>query len=99
MSDCPSRKSIYYTERESKEALIRIHVKYQNSSTRAFYTCDQCGYLHLTSSGEMDDALKQAQQAGKINQLSESDHWTQVELISLKPRVANLFKMIKISYL
>ena len=76
MSDCPSRKSIYYTEREAKEALIRIHVKYQNSSTRAFYTCDQCGYLHLTSSGEMDDALKQAQQAGKINQLSESDHWT-----------------------
>lgn len=76
MSDCLSRKSIFYTEQEAKEALIRIHVKYQNSSTRAFYACDQCGHLHLTSSGEMDDTLKQAQQEGRIDELSESDHWT-----------------------
>ena len=76
MSDCPSRKIIFYTEQEAKEALISIHVKYQNSSTRSFYTCDQCGYLHLTSSGDIDNTLKQAQEAGRIDQLSESDHWT-----------------------
>ncbi len=76
MSDCPSRKIIFYTEQEAKEALISIHVKYQNSSTRSFYTCDQCGYLHLTSSGDIDNTLKLAQEAGRIDQLSESDHWT-----------------------
>ena len=76
MSDCPSKKIIYYSEQEAKEALIRIHVKYQNSATRTFYTCDQCGHFHLTSSGEIDDTLKQAQQAGRIDQLSESEYWT-----------------------
>ncbi len=75
MSVCTSRKIIYYSEQDAKEALIRLHVKYQNSSTRTFYTCDQCGYFHLTSSGEIDDALKEAQQTKKIDQLSEADYW------------------------
>jgi len=30
----------------------------------------------LTSSGDMDDTLKQAKQEGRIDELSESDHWT-----------------------
>ena len=75
MSVCPSRKIIYYNEQEAKEGLIKLHVKYLNSSTRTFYTCSQCGYFHLTSSGEIDDTLKQAQQTGRINQLSEADYW------------------------
>ncbi len=75
MNVCPSRKIIYYNEQEAKEALIKLHVKYQNSSTRTFYKCSQCGYFHLTSSGEIDDTLKQAQQTGRIDQLSEADYW------------------------
>ena len=75
MSVCTSRKIIYYSEQEAKEALIRLHVKYQNSSTRTFYTCDQYGYFHLTSSGEIDNTLKEAQQAGRIDKFSEADYW------------------------
>jgi hypothetical protein len=75
MIDCPSRKIIYYSEKEAKEFLIMLHVKYQNSSTRTFYTCDQCGYFHLTFLGEIDDTLKQAEQVGRIDQLREADYW------------------------
>ncbi|NQW27613.1 MAG: hypothetical protein HQ474_06855 [Flammeovirgaceae bacterium] len=76
MSNCPSRKRIFYTSSEAEEELLRIHVKYQNSTTATFYTCDDCGYFHLTSSGDQHQVVKRAFEDGKIDQMRESAFWT-----------------------
>lgn len=69
---------MYLTQVQAEEALIAARTTYSYSHGHgpiAVYQCDDCGYFHLTSKGEVNPKLAASVQSGKIKRQQEADHW------------------------
>ena len=59
-------------------ALIEARTRFEyrlGSGPVAVYKCEDCGYYHLTSKGEMNVRLAQYLKEGKIERQKEADRW------------------------
>jgi hypothetical protein len=75
---CISTKKVYLSESLAEEALIdaRIQFEYPNGlGPIATYRCEDCGYYHLTSSGIMNERLKEYLASGKIDRQKTANQW------------------------
>jgi hypothetical protein len=77
MIKCPTGKRIYVTESLAEDALIDAHSRHQYSGTGpiAIYQCEECGYYHFTSKGEMNKKLAEQIASGKIKRQQEANQW------------------------
>lgn len=79
MSTCSSGKRSYLNEDVAVEALIEAHVHFdyrKHSGPVAVYRCDSCGQFHLTSSGPMNQKLRQAIDDGTLEKLRMAKKWS-----------------------
>jgi hypothetical protein len=75
---CISHKRIYQTHQLAVDALInaRTHFDYApNAGPIAVYQCEDCGYFHLTSKGEINETLAKHLKDGKIQLEKEANRW------------------------
>lgn len=77
MLKCPTGKRVYPTETMAEDALIDAHSRHQYSGTGpiAVYQCEDCGYYHFTSKGEMNKKLAEQIVSGKIKRQQEANQW------------------------
>ncbi|HEV8515529.1 MAG TPA: hypothetical protein VGQ59_19735 [Cyclobacteriaceae bacterium] len=77
MLKCPTGKRVYVTEAMAEDALIDAHSRHQYSGTGpiSFYQCEDCGYYHFTSKGEMNKKLAEQIASGKIKRQQEANQW------------------------
>jgi hypothetical protein len=79
MSTCVSNKRIYLTQSIAEDVLIELWAKYDyaaNQGPCAVYKCDDCGYYHLTSTGEMNSRLAEQLANGTLKRRKEANRWT-----------------------
>ena len=74
MPICSTRKKVYQTPEMAEDALLEAHVKF-NRGPIAVYKCEDCGYYHLTSHGQMNEKLASYIASGKIKQQKEANDW------------------------
>jgi len=75
---CISQKRIYQTHEQAEEALINARTRFDypaQAGPVAVYHCDDCGYFHLTSKGEINERLARELAAGSIERQKVADHW------------------------
>jgi len=74
---CRSGKRVYLTEILAEEALIDAHNRHPYAGTGpiAVYPCEECGYFHFTSKGEMNKKLAEQISSGKIKRQQEAAQW------------------------
>jgi len=77
MLKCPTGKRVYATESLAEDALIDAHSRHQytGSGPIAIYRCEDCGYYHFTSKGEMNKRLAEQIASGKIKRQQEANQW------------------------
>jgi len=77
MRKCPTGKRIYLTESLAEEALIDAHSRHHYAGTGpiAVYQCEECGYYHFTSKGNMNETLARQITSGKIKRQLEANQW------------------------
>jgi hypothetical protein len=76
MRTCPTKKRQYLTQVQAEEALIEARKAYpQREGPIAVYQCDDCGYYHLTSKGEVNSRLAEFLKSHKMDLHREADHW------------------------
>jgi len=77
MLKCPTGKRVYLTEAMAEDALIDAHSRHQYAGTGpiAVYQCEDCGYYHFTSRGEMNKKLAEQIASGKIKRQQEANQW------------------------
>jgi hypothetical protein len=78
MLTCPSHKKVYLTQEIAEDALIEARTRYDyaaNDGPIGVYKCDDCGYFHLTSQGEVNAKLSKFQSDGKIDLQKEANRW------------------------
>lgn len=78
MIKCVSHKKVYPTQALAEEALIDARTRFQyrkHQGPVAVYKCEDCGYYHLTSQGDMNPRLASDLAAGKIDLQKEANHW------------------------
>jgi hypothetical protein len=77
MLKCQTGKRVYITESLAEDALIDAHSRHQYSGTGpiAIYQCEECGYYHFTSKGEMNKKLAEQIASGKIKRQQEANQW------------------------
>ncbi len=78
MIRCVSNKKVYLTEDIAEQALIEAHTQFEytrGSGPVAVYRCDDCGYYHLTSQGQMNQTLERLLKDGKIQRQKEANQW------------------------
>jgi hypothetical protein len=77
MLKCQTGKRVYITESLAEDALIDAHSRHQYSGTGpiAVYQCEECGYYHFTSKGEMNKKLAEQIASGKIKRQQEANQW------------------------
>jgi hypothetical protein len=77
MLKCPTGKRVYLTEAMAEDALIDAHSRHQYAGTGpiAVYQCEDCGYYHFTSKGEMNKKLAEQITGGKIKRQQEANQW------------------------
>jgi hypothetical protein len=77
MLKCSTGKRIYITESLAEDALIDAHSRHQYAGTGpvAVYQCEECGYYHFTSKGEMNKKLAEQIANGKIKRQQEANQW------------------------
>ena len=77
MIKCSTGKRVYMTETLAEDALIDAHGRHQYSGTGpiAIYPCEDCGYYHFTSKGEMNKKLVEQIASGKIKRQQEASQW------------------------
>jgi hypothetical protein len=78
MLTCRTGKRVYQTETIAEEALIDTHSRHQYSGTGpiAIYQCEECGYYHFTSKGQMNKRLAQQIASGKIKLQQKANEWS-----------------------
>jgi len=61
----------------AEDALIDAHSRHQYAGTGpiAVYQCEDCGYYHFTSRGEMNKKLAEQIASGKIKRQQEANQW------------------------
>lgn len=74
---CVSNKKVYQTRELAEEALIEAHsqFEYKGGGPIAVYQCEDCGYFHLTSKGQMNQRLADLLKEGKIGRAREANQW------------------------
>jgi hypothetical protein len=77
MLKCPTGKRIYVAESLAEDALIDMHSRHQYTGTGpiAIYRCEDCGYYHFTSKGEMNKKLAEQIANGEIKRQQEANQW------------------------
>jgi len=77
MIKCFTGKRVYTTEALAEDALIDAHSRHQYPGTGpiAIYRCEDCGYYHFTSKGEMNKKLVEQIANGKIKRQQEANQW------------------------
>ena len=77
MFKCSTGKRVYVTESLAEDALIDAHSRHQYSGSGpiAIYRCEDCGYYHFTSKGEMNKKLAELIASGKIRRQQEANQW------------------------
>ena len=78
MIKCISHKKVYPTAEIAEDALIdaRTHFDYgTRTGPIAVYRCEDCGYYHLTSKGEVNHKLASQLSDGKIKRQKEANQW------------------------
>lgn len=78
MIKCISGKRCYPTEAIAEDVLIETRTRFDytpNNGPVAIYQCDDCGYYHLTSKGEVNKKLAAQLAEGKIQKQKEADRW------------------------
>jgi len=78
MIKCSTHKKVYMTQGQAEDALIdaRSRFHYRNhQGPVAVYRCEDCGYYHLTSKGDINPRLAGDMAAGKIDLQKEANHW------------------------
>jgi hypothetical protein len=77
MIKCVSNKKVYQTAELAEEALIEAHAQfeYKGGGPIGVYRCEDCGYFHLTSKGDMNSRLAELIKEGKIERAREANHW------------------------
>ena len=79
MTTCITGKKTYPSPEIAEEALIGAWVTFDfraGTGPVAVYQCEDCGYYHLTSKGEMNEKLAHHIAEGKIRRLKEADQWS-----------------------
>ncbi len=78
MIKCVSNKKVYTTEQIAEDVLIETRTRFDYSSNHgpiAVYRCDDCGFYHLTSKGNMNPKLRENLNNGKIQKQKEAEDW------------------------
>ena len=60
----------------AEDALLEANIKF-NRGPVGIYKCEDCGYYHLTSQGQMNEKLAKYLAAGKIKLQKEANDWTE----------------------
>ena len=71
---CPTGKNGYYLETEAQEALIRSHIRFLQAA-KSYYKCRDCGEYHLTSQGELNSILNDAEVKARIKREQQEQEW------------------------
>jgi len=68
---------VYITESVAEDALIDAHERnhYGHRGPVAVYRCEECGYYHFTSKGQMNERLAKLLASGKINLHRQANEW------------------------
>lgn len=78
MIKCVSNKKPYPSKEIAEDALIEAHTNFEyarGSGPIAVYLCEDCGYYHLTSHGQMNEKLASLLKDGKIQRQKEANQW------------------------
>lgn len=78
MIKCATQKKVYLTHQLAEEALIGARTRFdyaQGNGPVAVYSCNDCGYYHLTSKGNINSTLAQHVKEGKIDRQKQADAW------------------------
>ncbi|HEU5289326.1 MAG TPA: hypothetical protein VFU05_01710 [Cyclobacteriaceae bacterium] len=77
MIKCVSNKRVYQSKELAEEALIESHSQFEHrgGGPIAVYQCEDCGYFHLTSKGQMNQRLAELIKEGKIGRAREANQW------------------------
>jgi len=78
MKKCSSGKKTFESKELAVDALLHARSTFNYSSGNgpiAVYKCEDCGYFHLTSKGNMDEALDAHLKNGKIKLQGEANYW------------------------
>lgn len=69
------RKRAYETRDLAVEALLGARIRFHGNTATGVYQCEDCGYWHLTSHGNIDPELDHALKNGSIDRLREAEYW------------------------
>lgn len=58
---CITKKRSYQNKEDAENALVYSRISSGSSGARNIYLCDDCGYWHLTSRGELSEVVKSRQ--------------------------------------
>lgn len=75
---CPSGKRMYETVQLAEDVLIELWTKNdyrENQGPVNIYRCDDCGFFHLTSRGEMNANLAQYLSSDKVRINKAANKW------------------------
>jgi hypothetical protein len=78
LRSCPSGKIAYSSSAMGEDALVDLWSRNDyapGNAPVAVYRCDDCGLYHLTSKGQMSEALSEAINSGKIQKQREAKRW------------------------
>ncbi|HMG89899.1 MAG TPA: hypothetical protein VK589_07560 [Chryseolinea sp.] len=78
MNKCNSGKRIFQTQEDAVEALVAARTRFdyrEGNGPVSVYRCDECGFFHLTSKGQMNETLKKSLSDGSINRKKQADDW------------------------
>lgn len=78
MIKCVTQKKVYLTQALAEEALIGARTRFEYAKGQgpvAVYKCDDCGYFHLTSKGQINAALTKRLDDGTIKREKEANEW------------------------
>ena len=78
MPTCVSGKKVFIHEQIAEDALIEAWGRNNyasNAGPVSVYKCDDCGYYHFTSQGNMNVRLANEIASGKIKLQREANYW------------------------
>lgn len=78
MQTCITGKRCYINLELAEEALVGAHIAYdygKGGGPVNLYQCEDCGYYHFTSRGEMNERLKRMLHEGEIRRQKDANWW------------------------
>lgn len=78
MATCQTHKNQYYSQALAEEALIDLHARNnypKGEGPMNVYMCDYCHHWHLTSSGNLNEHLKEQMENGELQKKQTAHQW------------------------